>query len=61
MIFLRGVVRMLAFLPIVGPSLAIATIASWQIIKLLFILGGAGNPIGAVLPWISLAVWGLAF
>jgi hypothetical protein len=52
---------MLALIPIIGPTLAIATIASWQIIKLLFILGGAGNPIGAVLPWISLAVWGLAF
>ena len=50
---------MLALVPIIGPPLAITTVAGWEIIKLALFL--SGNPIGSATPWISLAVWALAF
>ena len=51
---------MLALIPIIGPTLAIVTVASWQIIKWLFLISPA-FPSGSALPFISFAVWALAF
>ena len=51
---------MLALCPIIGPSLAIMTVAGWEIIKLGMIVC-TGGAFGTITPWISLGVWALAF
>ena len=51
---------MLAFIPIIGPTFAIALVAGWEVVKLgLVIFFPTG--IGSRIPWVSLAVWVLAF
>lgn len=55
---------MLALIPVIGPSLVIATVACWEIIKLgCYVIGTPINSLGlgCITPWISLCVWALAF
>jgi len=51
---------MLALIPIIGPSLAIAGVSGWEAIRLGLIL--SGNPIAtATAQMIGLLVWVVAF
>ncbi|HXY86839.1 MAG TPA: hypothetical protein VEG44_00190 [Candidatus Acidoferrales bacterium] len=52
---------MLALVPVIGPTLAIATIASWHIIRVLLFVLPPCDPAASMIPWISLAVYVLAF
>jgi hypothetical protein len=55
---------MLVLVPIIGPCIAIMTVAGWEIAKTAFYL--SGYPLNmlagfTITPWINLAVWTLAF
>jgi hypothetical protein len=51
---------MLALIPIIGPALAIATVAAWEALRLGLII--IGNPIAAATAQlIGFGIWALAF
>ena len=55
---------MLAFVPIIGPPLAVAIVTGWKVLTLMLYL--SGNPLSGIVgattvPWLALVVYGLAF